>query len=154
MNPGDMIPYVSSGCSSVPTEFEPGTLQANIQHAQEMKWLMPWSMVDFYQNVRNHGSQDYKQNKQLLDIPINGRPFVDKSPFEDFGNFNYGATAAAQGIPLAVALRAAGYAGQKAQGASTADAAGTAMGPAPYGDDPADQVQITNGYNFVIRKCY
>ncbi len=51
-------------------------------------------------------------------------------------------------------LRAAGYAGQKAQGASAANAAKTAMGPAPYGDDPADQIQIKNGYNFYTRKCF
>jgi hypothetical protein len=152
-NPGDMIPYVTAGCSTVPTQ--PRTLQKNIQDAKDAKWLMPWSMGDFYMNVRNHGPQDYKQNKQLRDVPsADGHPFTDKSPFEDFGNFNHGATAAAQGIPMSVALRAAGYAGQKAQGASTADATKTAMGSAPYGDDPDDQAQIINGYNFVSRKCY
>ena len=154
-NPGDMIPYVSAGCSTVPTQSDPGALQNNIKHAQSMKWLMPGSMADFYNDVRNKGPQDYKQNKQLRDVPnAAGHPFTDKSPFEDFGNFNYGATAAAQGIPMSVALRAAGYAGQKAQGASTADAAKTAMGLAPYDDDPDDQIQIINSYNFYTRKCY
>ena len=28
------------------------------------------------------------------------------------------------------------------------------MGPAPYGDDPADQIEITNGYNLWTRGCY
>jgi RHS repeat-associated protein len=148
-NPGEMIPYVSAGCSAVPTQSTQGSLQQNIKNAEAMKPAMPWSMSYFYSNVKNGGPQDYKQNKQMADVADAGTaPFMVKSPFEDFGNFNYGATAAAQGIPLSVALRAAGYAGQKAQGASAASAAKTAMGPAPYGDDPADQIQIQNGYNF------
>ena len=76
------------------------------------------------------------------------------SPYEDFGNFNYGFVAAANHIPLGVALRGAGWAQQKSAGASNAQAIKTAVGPAPYGDDPLDQVQITNDYNLYARGCY
>ena len=76
------------------------------------------------------------------------------SPYEDFGNFNYGATAAALGIPESVALRAAGYAGQKARGHSTLDSIKTALGRAPFGDDPADQIQIGLGFDYYLKGCH
>jgi RHS repeat-associated protein len=67
-NPGDVIPYVSTGCSAVPTQTAQGSLQQNIKNAQAMKPAMPWSMSNFYSNVRNGGPQDYKQNKQMADV--------------------------------------------------------------------------------------
>jgi len=113
------------------------------------------NLLNFYNQVKGHGPQDFKQVKQMNDIPdALDRPMAVQSPYEDYGNFNYGVVAATSGVPFTVALRGAGYAGQKAQGASTASAMKTAMGPAPYGDDPADQIQITNGYNLVTRGCY
>jgi len=39
-----------------------------------------------------------------------------QSPYEKFGNFNFGLTAAQQWIPRQIALRGAGWAGQKPLG--------------------------------------
>ncbi len=146
-NPGEMIPGVTpNGCPGVPQHLPYMNLNTNVQKT---------NLLNFYDQVKGKGPQDFKQTKQLNDVPdAQGRPMAVQSPYENYGNFNYGVVAATSGVPFAVALRAAGYAGQKAQGASTASAAKTAMGPAPYGDDPADQIQITNGYNLVTRGCY
>ncbi len=146
-NPGEMIPSVTpNGCPGVPQHLPSMNLNTNVQKT---------NLLNFYDQVKGKGPQDFKQAKQLNDTPdAQGRPMGVQSPYENYGNFNYGVVAATSGVPFAVALRAAGYAGQKAQGASTASAAKTAMGPAPYGDDPADQIQITNGYNLVTRGCY
>ena len=75
-------------------------------------------------------------------------------PYEDFGNFNYGATAAALGVPENVALRMAGFAGQRAQRHSRWDSARTALGPAPFGDDITDQIQIKLGYDYYNNGCH
>jgi len=146
-NPGEMIPsVVPHGCPGVPQHLPSMNLNQNVQKT---------NLLNFYNQVKGHGPQDFKQVKQMNDIPdALDRPMAVQSPYEDYGNFNYGVVAATSGVPFTVALRGAGYAGQKAQGASTASAMKTAMGPAPYGDDPADQIQITNGYNLVTRGCY
>ena len=100
--------------------------------------------------MRNHGPWDYKQAKTLNDFG----QIIRQSPFEDFGNFNYGETAASLGLPLSVALRGAGYGGTKAATGSTWDAIKTALGRSPYGDDPNDQAMIINGYNFSKQGCH
>lgn len=53
----------------------------------------------FYSMVRNGGAWDYKQR---------GRQY------QDFGNYNYGATGKAHGLPDWVLLRAAGWAQSRA----------------------------------------
>ncbi len=91
---------------------------------------LPW----FYFMVRNKAPWDYKQL---------GRRYAK------FGNFNFGLTGAAAGIPLDVLQRGAGYAQQQA-GTSLPEW-GTPFGSAgmsyTYGDDPDDQVYINLGYN-------
>lgn len=67
-----------------------------------------------------------------------------------FGNFNYGATGSAMGIPDFVLLVAAGYyQPKKAQHPSW----GSWYSGAPYGDDPADQVQIERGIKYYKNGC-
>jgi hypothetical protein len=88
-------------------------------------------LVWFYDQVRNHAPWDYKQNG---------------SPFQDFGNFNFGATGTAAGLEAGLLLRAAGFA-QIVAGTSTPDW-GNPLGGAPYGDDPADQAQIKAGMRY------
>ena len=110
----------------------------------------PLVLEDFYHKVRNHGPWDYKQVRTLNDYGS----LDSASPFEDFGNFNFGATAAALGIPENVALRGAGYAGQRAVGQSFPDSVKTALGPAPFGDDPLDQIQIKLGYEYYRNGCH
>jgi RHS repeat-associated protein len=154
-------------CPDVPTAPGYANLQANIAEAEDMHKLnyipgigqailYPW-----FKHQVNYGARwDYKQNKETTDFfnTFPGRPGLainPASPFEDFGNFNYGATGAAAGIPLDLLLRAAGYYGTKAQpGNSAWDAFNAAIGGAPYGDDPADQPHIIDGFNYYKRGCH
>ena len=93
----------------------------------------PPSLLTFENRVRNHGPWDYKQQ---------GRTY------QDFGNFNYGATGTAMRLPPTVLRRMAGWAQTRA-GTSKAEW-GSPLGGAPYGDDPADQVQILRGIVYEI----
>jgi len=90
-----------------------------------------WDPIWFYNQVRNSGPWDYKQQ---------GRKY------EDFGNYNFGATGTAFGLPSAVLLRGAGWANKKAD--PTRKGLGDPWGKYPYGDDPNDQVQIQSGINY------
>ena len=65
----------------------------NMEEARKHRGNLSW----FYNQVKNKGPWDYKQRG---------------SEYEDFGNFNYGATGAAAGIPDQILLRAAGWAQQ------------------------------------------
>jgi hypothetical protein len=89
----------------------------------------------FYQQVRNKGPWDYKQQG---------------SQYQVAGNFNFGAAGAALGVPDQVLLRGAGWAQQRA---GTSDPAfGGPLGGAPYGDDPADQANIKAGIQY-FKNC-
>lgn len=90
----------------------------------------------YYDQVRNKGPWDYKQQG---------------SQYQDFGNFNYGATGSAFGWPDTVLERMAGWAQQQA-GTSKPEW-NSPYGSAPYGDDPSDQEQIRNGIEFARCKC-
>lgn len=70
---------------------------------------------------------------------------------EPAGNWNYGATGRAAGIPLSVLLRGAGAAeiaesltGRTGSGQT---GQGNPLGGPPYGDNPVGQAQIKEGYN-------
>ncbi|HGL4261926.1 polymorphic toxin type 44 domain-containing protein [Burkholderia dolosa] len=82
----------------------------------------------FYRQVRNRGPWDYKQKQR---------------EYADFGNFNYGATGYAAGIPEQTLLRAAGCA-QMLAGTSLPEW-GHCWERPPYGDDPGDQAWILKG---------
>src|SRR5579859_4870525 len=146
----------NKGCPDVP--FHPGgaDVDQNIAEEESNAPLLPnifgapLVLEDFYQKVRNKGAWDYKQNFNLDDFGKRVFP----SPYEDFGNFNYGATAAALGVPEDVTLRLAGFAGQRARDHSRLDSARTALGPAPFGDDPADQILIKLGYDYYRKGCH
>ncbi|MFA0813730.1 RHS repeat-associated core domain-containing protein [Microbulbifer epialgicus] len=113
-------------CGKVPSA-PPGTnINSNMQLADD-KWDPFW----FYDQVRNKGPWDYKQK---------GRKY------EDFGNFNFGATGSAFGFPQSVLQRGAGWANQKAD--PTRKNLGSPWGWYPYGDDPSDQEQIEKGSNY------
>jgi hypothetical protein len=66
--------------------------------------------------------------------------------YEDFGNFNYGATGAAMGLPDSVLLRGAGAA-QWWWGPYRSQW-GKPWGGPPYGDQPGDQVLIKAGIQY------
>ncbi len=125
---------------TVPTHPPDINLGDNINQAQCMKdYFYDHSNGDyeapilhwFYNHVRNKGPWDYKQR---------GRQY------QDFGNFNYGATGGASGIDLGALCRAAGYAQCKA--GTSLPKCGSPWGGPPYGDDPSDQEQIRAGYNY------
>jgi len=82
---------------------------------------------------------------------MNDFGILNPSPYQEFGNFNYGVTGAAAGIELQVLLRGAGWAQQRA-GTSSPEW-GNPLGFTPYGDDPADQVQIVAGFNYDKYGC-
>ncbi|WP_338558169.1 polymorphic toxin type 44 domain-containing protein [Erwinia sp. E_sp_B04_7] len=76
----------------------------------------------FYQQVRNKGPWDYKQMGPQ---------------YQNFDNFNFGATGVVAGIPEAVLLRGAGWAQNRA---GTSDPRwGQWYWDMPYGDDPRDR---------------
>ena len=143
---GGSPPAKNVQCPTVPEHPGYANVNANMNAAKSA----PFAVYSFYNQVRNHGPWDYKQAKNLNDFG----QIIPHSPFEDFGNFNYGATSASLGLPLNVALRAAGYGGTKAATGSTWDAIKGALGPSPYGDDSHDQEMIINGYNFSKQGCH
>lgn len=95
--------------------------------------LLSW----FYKKVRNRGDWDFKQFG---------------SQYEEFGNFNYGATGTAAGISADVLLRAAGAA-QALAGTSKKEF-GKWWSEPPYGDDPVDQVWIRAGVEYARSKGF
>ena len=138
-----VIPAKSKTCPAVPAK------PAFVKIPNIMKQNAQMNYTNWYNAVRNR-PWDFKQIRNLNDFGIPEK----QSQYEDFGNFNYGMTAAQQGIPRQVALRGAGWAGQKAIGKNFFQAAATALGPPPYGDDPADQSQINAGYDYYVNHCY
>jgi len=103
------VPHAPSGAS----------VGRNVKRASKHNFI--W----WYFKVRNKGNWDYKQ-------------FGPHREFEDFGNFNFGATGRAVGIPRVVLRAGAGVAGW---------IAGTATS-GPYMDDSKDQYWIEAGMNF------
>ena len=112
----------SGGIPVKPSEVD---LDANVNKAKDL------SAIEFYNAVKNKGEWDYKQKG---------------SEYQDFGNFNYGVTGKAAGIPDQVLLRGAGWAQEQA-GTSQSNW-GHWWGSSPYGDDPQDQAQIQAGINY------
>ncbi|MEE1925290.1 polymorphic toxin type 44 domain-containing protein [Pseudomonas sp. 148P] len=96
-------------------------------------FLFSW----FYTKVRSRGPWNYKRQ---------GRKY------EDFGNFNYGATGTAAGISEEVLLRGAGWA--QSQAGTSEPEFGSWWSNAPYGDDPKDQRQIKAGIEYAKRHGY
>ena len=113
-------------CGRVPPG-PPGAYVGMNVWVADRSWNLPW----FYNQVRNRGPWDYKQR---------GRKY------EDFGNFNFGATASAFGLPNQVSQRGAGWANRQADPGRTG--LGSPWGRFPYGDDPYDQQQIIKGQEY------
>ncbi|QKJ86843.1 Type IV secretion protein Rhs [Paramixta manurensis] len=91
----------------------------------------------FYTMVRNRGRWDYKQFD----------PY-----FANFGNFNFGATGTAAGIPENILLMGAGWA-QSHAGTSKSEWGLWYQKP-PYGDDPTDQRYIREGIEYAHQNGY
>jgi uncharacterized protein RhaS with RHS repeats len=121
--PPKMPPPPENSCS------KESVLDRNIKEAYFM------GLIPFYNNVRNKGPWDYKQQG---------------SQYQDFGNFNYGATGYSAGLS-AILLPAAGWAQSRA--GTSKPAWGSWYGKAPYGDDPADQEMILAGMRYARCGC-
>ena len=91
----------------------------------------------FYQKLHNHGPWDYKQFNRL---------------WANFGNFNYGATGTAAGIPANILLRGGGFAQNRAQ--TSQEEWGNWYQDEPYGDDPRDQFWIKQGIDYANQHGY
>lgn len=89
----------------------------------------------FLEHVNHRASWDYK--------------WVNHS-YAYAGNFNYGATGAALGIPLEMLLVGAGVA-QRTAVTKPDPAWGAPFGPRPHGDDPRDQAAIQEGYIYFLQ---
>jgi hypothetical protein len=119
----------------MPNSPSTASVDANIQIAARQRSYFPNGAAFlyswFYEQVRNRGPWDYKQISR---------------GYEDFGNFNYGATGTACGFSEMILLRAAGFAQSRA-GTSNPEL-GTWYGAAPYGDDHNDQYWIKEGIRY------
>jgi len=102
------------------------------------------NLLWFYRKVESGGDWDYKTSGKM---------------YQDFGNFNYGATGAAMGLNDETLLRAAGVYqvwtdiksfinGLTKLKLTGRIGSGNPLGGPPYGDDPNDQIQIKNGINY------
>lgn len=90
-------------------------------HGEPRDMALPLTYYWFYQKVRKKGPWDYKQFD----------PY-----WAAFGNFNFGATGYAAGIPAEILLMGAGWAQSRAR--TSRPEWGTWYKDAPYGDDPQD----------------
>jgi len=116
-------------------------LQKNLREARRngepRNLAAPMTYYWFYQQVKNRGRWDYKQQDRSL---------------ANFGNFNYGATGTAAGIPANILLMGAGFAQSRA-GTSVPEWGAWYQHP-PYGDDPIDQYWIQQGIAYAIQQGY
>lgn len=116
-------------------------LQNNMREASSHSYgrnaALPQTYYWFYQKVRNRGPWDYKKFD----------PY-----WAAFGNFNFGATGTAAGIPANILLMGAGCAQSRA-GTSKPEW-GHWFGDAPYGDDPSDQRAIREGIQYAHQNGY
>ena len=129
-NPGDGS-NPQRVCPPVPFSPMREDVDWNIEDAQDDSYL------EWYKKVRNSGQWDYKQRNPA---------------YEGFGNFNYGATGRAVGIPGAILRRGAGWAQQRA--GSSDPTFGNWWEDFPYGDDPKDQSLIDQGIQYFDNRCY
>ncbi len=108
----------------------------------------------WYNQGRNKGSWDYKQAGNYAD-DFGRLPRGAQSPYEDFGNFNYGATAAALGLTPEVALLGGGYAATRAHPETSGTTWDRLMnGDLAAADDFSDQIQIMAGFEYYWKGCY
>ncbi len=127
-------PDPACNCPSVPQAPPGASCPSNINQAQQS-----YDPLWYYNQVRNGGNWDYKQLGQQ---------------YQNFGNFNYGATGAAFGFPSWLLYRGAGFASSRAYGNSAPSYWGSWYGSYPYGDDPLDQYWISLGLQYYRCGCF
>jgi len=134
----------------VPVRPADADIDANIKRARQHRPQGPFFAYDdakwFRDMVKDDAPWDYKR-------------LTPDSRYEDFGNFNYGATGSAVGFGLVTLLSEAGRVqtippGMKEKPKEWGYPAGRIWGKGqyPYGDEPKDAKQIEAGRNYYIRK--
>lgn len=111
-------------------------IQREVEDHPAPEWTYVPAFDVLYENVRNKGPMDFKQQG---------------SEYEDFGNFNFGVVGRSAGISEAILKRGAGWAQHRAGTNKEKD--GHYLGGAPYGDDPEDQAQIDAGIRYHDLGC-
>jgi RHS repeat-associated protein len=130
----------AGGVRSDPAQNPFGTLEtpAGVDINRNIEEARGKDILWFRDQVRNGGPWDYKQQGPQ---------------YQNFGNYNYGATGKALGLSERLLLREAGRA-QQAAGTSLPEWGdpGSRLNPAggtgSYGDDPVDQFWIGQGFNY------
>jgi type VI secretion system secreted protein VgrG len=125
---------VGGSCPTVPAAPLGVDLNLNLEVAQDYSWLNPGADLAFLQLAGPGGLWDYKQ-----------QGFVQ---YDAFGNFNYGATAAAMGFPYYIVQNVAGL-----TQSNRSTGSGIPFIQWPYGDDIAGAQQVQAGYAYVKNKC-
>ncbi|MBU1375207.1 MAG: hypothetical protein KKE02_19935 [Alphaproteobacteria bacterium] len=108
--------------------------------------------VNWYKRVKAGGAWDDRGNAELANTHLPSERRADPNALEYQGNFSYGATAEALGIPKNIALFAGGVV-QRKSNLENALAGGPLKASdghfyPPYGDDPYDQRAISDGYEY------
>ena len=143
-------------CPAVPDHPPSADVDKNVADAHGNRWLLymfplgaPIAGGWFYQQVRNKGPWDYKQSTTMNDFGVPNFP----SPYEDLGNFNYGATGAALGLPLDALLIGGGLAATRSH-PETSGTTWDRLFDLAAADDLTDQVQILQGYQYYKSGCH
>lgn len=97
--------------------------------------IMSFDPTGFYKQIDTDGPWDFKK--------------INFKLYENYGNFHFGAVAAAFGVPEGIALRGAGLK-QRIDNPDRPQP-GNPLWEAPYWDDPRDQEMIKRGYRFYER---
>ena len=121
----DTKPSAENPCA-MPAGPSRADVESNVADAGAHRLFgpIPW----FYNQVRNHGPWDYKQ---------------DGEQYRDFGNWHDAVTGTAAGYPPSILRRGAGWAQERA-GTSLPEW-GHWWTDSPHGDDPNDQKWINRG---------
>jgi hypothetical protein len=118
----------------IPPVAPPGVdLNLNLEIAGDYSILNPGAFLAYAQLELRGGLWDYRTNQG--------------QQYDDFGNFNFGATAAAMGAPYYAVQNAAGLYDKSGQ------SSGIPFLQWPYGDDQAGAQQIQAGYDYVKHHC-
>jgi RHS repeat-associated protein len=119
----------------VPKHLADADIMTNMIQSHQNRIIWWYIMV-----AKGHGPWDYKYYHGIA-----------HNEYDDFGNFNYGATGCVLGIPLNILLRGAGFAKQRLLGPN--DPHGSPLGRYPYGNQPDKQKQVIDGFNYCT-KCW
>jgi hypothetical protein len=143
-------------CPPVPVAPPDVSINENIRTAQRHRPVGPYTMnveAQWFNNqVKAGGPWDYKKYDKSYN------PKTQNSKYEDFGNFNYGATGAAIGFTSGQLERMAGRVqdpnapGTGGKPASLYDSLQGKGGEWPFGDQYTDNAQIKAGVEYYIRK--